>query len=295
MHQVHLVGSPSPLFDNLVITWHERFASFEHSPLDNLATALRQIHQQRPRCVVYCGHAAVSGWDFRANSKDDVAPIELLIDAVLAVGARLVFISSDRVFAGPKMFHEESDLVEEGPDDQLRSIEQSLLHRLPAENRPIVIRTHTFGWSEAGVSFAERLWNSLELCEPVDLDPFSFATPILASHLAELIPRCVQSKLDGTVHIAGAERTSPFRFAQELAAAAGFDRRLVRPSTMESQSEQRQVALRETSLACRRVRRELAMSLPLLRESIAAFVRQAESEYRDRIRRKGASALVDAA
>ena len=178
MHQVHLVGSPSPLFDNLVVTWHERVASFEHSSLDNLSTAVRQIHEQRPRCVVYCGQAAVSHWDACASSKDDIASIELLVDAVLAVGAPTIFISNDRVFAGPKMFHEESDPVEEGSDNQVRLVEQSLLNRLPAENRAIVIRTHTFGWSEEGVSFAEGLWNSLERREPVDLDPFSFATPV---------------------------------------------------------------------------------------------------------------------
>ena len=59
---------------------------------------------------------------------------------------------------------------------------------------------------------------------------------------------------------------------------------------MESQPDEPLGALRETSLASRRLRRELGMSLPLLRESIAAFVRQAECGYRDRIRRTGDTA-----
>ena len=89
--------------------------------------------------------------------------------------------------------------------------------------------------------------------------------------------------LTPSLHVGGAERTSPFRFAQELARTAGFDHRLVRSRAPEMVDGEPVTASYETSLGSRLVRRELSISLPLLRESISRFVEQATNGHREQI------------
>jgi dTDP-4-dehydrorhamnose reductase len=194
------------------------------------------------------------------------------------------------------MFHDE---CEPAGDDvqaqQLRAVEQAALTLDPDGRRVLVVRTNAIGWSASGESLVERIWRSLVAREPLELEASSFATPIVASDLAELLLRCCRTRARGVFHIGGAERTSPFRFAQELARAAGFDHRLVRPGTQETSDGEPVHGSCETSLGSRLVRRELDVSLPLLRESISRLVDQATNGYRDRLQHKVPSVCVKAA
>ena len=198
-------------------------------------------------------------------------------------GANLLVISSDAVFAGPKLFHDESEPVAgDGPCQHLHAVEQAAL-AFSDRTRVLVVRTNAIGWSRNGASFAERVWDVLERHERIEVDASSFATPVLAVDAAELLWCACRARLSGVIHIVGAERTSPYRFALELADAAGFDRRRVvvkENGAAESDSS----AHRETSLASRLVRRELGVSLPLLRETVKRFVEQAADGHRDLIR-----------
>jgi dTDP-4-dehydrorhamnose reductase len=297
MHHIHLVGCPSALFDNLTVSWQERLASFEISQFDPLGAIMDQIHSRRPQWVVYCGRAARSSWEASSdNYADDPTHIELLTRAVTQVDARLLLISSDRATAGPRMFHDENDPAGDDLQAQLlHAVEQAALRVDGERRRVLVVRTNAIGWSASGETFAERIWHSMEAREPVELDSSSFATPILASDLCELLLRCVRARLCGLLHIGGAERTSPFRFAQELARAAGFDHRLVRASAGEIRDGEAVVCTCETSMASRLVRRELNIPLPLLRESASRFIEQATGGFRDRLREVATVARAKAA
>jgi dTDP-4-dehydrorhamnose reductase len=194
------------------------------------------------------------------------------------------------------MFHDENEPAGEDLQAQLlRTLEQAALSLETDRRRVLVVRTNAIGWSISGDSFAERIWHSLEEREPVELDTSWFATPILASDLAELLLRCFRTRMYGLVHIGGAERTSPFRFAQELARAAGFEHWLVRAKAQEMVDGEPIVNTRETSLASRLVRRELNISLPLLRESVSRFVDQETDGYRDRLRDRAQCSVRKAA
>jgi dTDP-4-dehydrorhamnose reductase len=285
MHHIHLVGCTSALFESLYASWPGRLASFDASPLDSPRTAIEQIQARRPDWVVYCGRAARSSWEASSESNaDDSAQVEMFLRAVVEIDARLLLISSDRVLAGPRMFHDENEPAGiDAQAQQLHAVERAASADETNRRRVLVVRTNAIGWSATGESFAERIWRSLEAREPVQLDATSFATPILASDLAEILHRCLNSRLCGLLHIGGAERTSPFRFAQELARAAGFDPRLVCAKAQEAPAGEAVVSPCETSLGSRLVRRELDVALPLLRESISRFIEQATNGYRDRL------------
>ncbi|MEX2140376.1 MAG: sugar nucleotide-binding protein [Pirellulales bacterium] len=299
MYHVHVLGCASALFDNLC-SWRNRLATFEQSPLDCLPSAIERIRSARPEWVVYCGQAAASSWDepMRAhaiNRSDEASLVAQLAQLVTEAGARLAVISSDRVFAGPRMFHDESEPVGDAPHaDLLHSIEQAARAVDTATQRALIVRTNTFGWTLGGDSFAERIWRALEYGQSIELSATAFATPILASDLAELLLRCFRARLSGVVHIGGAERTNPIRFGQELAVAAGFDPQLVKARGVEPDDDNALLS-QETSLGSRLVRRELDVSLPLLRESVARFADQATNGYRHQLQSIPERTLVRAA
>lgn len=297
MHNIHLLGSPSALFDNLAMLWQDRLTSFEVSRLDSFESAINRIFERRPEWIVYCGRAAQSSWEATpASFVDDPSQIERLTRAAAETGAHLAVISSDRATAGPRMFHDENEPA--GTDllaQQLQGVEQAALAFDASRRHVLVVRTNAIGWSISGNSFAERIWRSLEAREPLELDSASYSTPILASDLAELLLRCFRQKLRGLLHIGGAERTSPFRFGQELTKAAGFDHRLVRAKTPEMVDGEPILSHCETSLGSQLVRRELGVSLPLLRESVSRLVEQATNGHRDRLRTGSTTALPCAA
>ena len=116
------------------------------------------------------------------------------------------------------------------------------------------------------------MWESLIEGSPATFDPHQHATPILASSLAELLLLAYRRGLRGRYHIAGAERTSAYRFAMELAAAFGL--RNADASTDEDPPpETERPHLFETSLATRRAQRELASPMPMLRRRVGLVCR----------------------
>jgi dTDP-4-dehydrorhamnose reductase len=120
-------------------------------------------------------------------------------------------------------------------------------------------------------------------------DPRRFATPILATDLADLAFLALRKRLSGVWHVAGAERVSQYRFAQELAAALGM-RDCPIAAGEEPPDPPSETA--ETSLDSRRASRALGRSMPALREGLTRFVEQATSGFRNRLR---GQLLADAA
>jgi dTDP-4-dehydrorhamnose reductase len=264
--------------------------NFTQTTLDDLPWALEKIRATKPEWVVYCGQAARSSWDeYDLSAAEEAARLAQITQAVAAADSRLAVVTSDRIFAGPRMFHDEGEPV--GADtaaQSLLAIEQAALTGDSDRRRVLVVRTHAFGWTIAGDSFAERIWHTLDCGQPIELSTNCFATPVVATDLADLLLRSVRARLHGVLHLGGAERTNPFRFAQELAIAAGFDLRLVRPRANEPDAADLDPSS-ETSLGSRLARRELDVSLPLLRETVGKFADQATNGYRNRLQGAEAS------
>jgi dTDP-4-dehydrorhamnose reductase len=297
MNCVQLIGHSAPLSDNLAVSLADYFDRVERTIPAAVEPTLDQIRLWRPSWVVYMGATAANSWEPATCEHDEPQFVGELARCCSEVGAQLTLISSDAAFVGPRLFHDESEApAADVCSQRIVTIEQAALAASDAARQPLIVRTHTFGWSAAGESFAERLWSDLSCGEPVEVDAASYATPILASDLANLLVRSHRAKLQGLLHIAGAERTSALRFAQELAAMAGFDRHLARPKAHQAELDQSQPPLlRESSLGSRLVRRELGVALPLLRVGLARFVEQATDGHCEQIRAAAMNTLTRAA
>jgi dTDP-4-dehydrorhamnose reductase len=267
--------------------------TFHWGPADPAAwTAV--IRRNCPHWIIHCGPMARSSWDVPEESPDaetEPQTCTLLGELAAELGSRLTVISTDAVFAGPRLFHAEPAAANSRtPFAQAVCRAEEALEATGA----LVVRTHTYGWSPAGAlpGFAERVWQTLIEDEATHFDPDRHATPILATDLAEFLRAAYHRGLEGCYHVAGAERTSAYRFAIELAAAFGLSSA---PSVDEAPARCVDSSrLNETSLSTSRARRELGRAMPMLREGLDSFAQQARDGFRARLQGSAPRTVVTA-
>jgi dTDP-4-dehydrorhamnose reductase len=181
----------------------------------------------------------------------------------------LIALSSDVVFSGPKMFHDEAAATTSAHPAAAAVLqwEQTLL-----AGGALVARTCAYGWAPAGAQpgLVERIVHALRAGQPAPVDGQRFATPIFAADLAPLLLQAARRNLTGLYHLSGTERASTFRLANGLASLLGVslsrtvDGQPCRPGDASW--------LVETSLGSRRARRALDLPLPMLAEGLGRFV-----------------------
>jgi dTDP-4-dehydrorhamnose reductase len=244
----------------------------------------RLIRETRPHWIIHCGPFARGSWDLAEHSpcaREERAVCRALADASQRTGAQLTVISTDVVFAGPRMFHDE-----QSPATSRHPFARAAIavERTLAASGALVVRTHAYGWSarEEDLSFAERVWLALAEGVPCPTNPHACATPILAADLAEMLWLAYRRELSGLYHIAGAERISACRFADELASLAGLSVANV-PTQPGLPASSAAEDLQETSLNTRRAHRDLAHPMPMLREGLIRFVAQIQDGTRARL------------
>ena len=240
------------------------------------------LQQTRASHVIFCGAAARSTWEPAAKAAFDNSVAETWAVAAAQEALHFTMISSDAVFTGSWMFHDEvsSAVCTSAEATQIRNIETRVRN---ACEKSLIVRTNAFGWSPAGPKgWLESLLSGLENQRAIELDPICHATPILASDLADYLGPALDDELTGVFHIAGAERVSPHQFAKQLASAfelgaptARTIRELVTCPTGFGRGE--------TSLQSRRFRSEYECAMPLLSEGLSRLVEQHANGYHEQL------------
>ncbi len=250
----------------------------------------------QPHWIIHCGPLVAAAWDSPPQSElaDEQPRVAAeLADLAVRCSARLTVLSSDTVFTGPRMFHDEASQARATCPQAVQAL--AMEHAL-AERDALVVRTHAYGWSpvEALAGFAERAFDAVSLCESADADGYRHATPILATDLADRLLRAFELRLAGLYHVAGAERTSPFRFVHQMASVFGLAVPRHWTSASVAPSDR---CHRETSLSSKRARRMFETQMPLLGDGLQRFAEQRHNGWRARARVVGPprSALETAA
>lgn len=253
-------------------------AMLERGTTDEIRHCLQQT---RATHVIFCGSAARSFWEPAGHGFEN-SDAELWANAAAHEKRHFTMISSDAVFTGPWMFHEEScsATCPSAEATEIRHIEARVREACEGS---LVVRTNAFGWSPAGShGWLETILTGLENNRPLELDPINHATPILASDLADYLEPALDDELTGVFHIAGAERVSPHQFARQLASAFEFGSPATR-TIRELSARPTGFGRGETSLQTRRFRNEYDCAMPLLSEGLSRLVEQHRSGYRDRL------------
>jgi len=247
----------------------------------NALTVRDWIARIQPKWVIYSSGPARSNWSESAATIDVpqmLADARSWITEAAAAGCRLTVISSDAVFTGPWMFHDErsrcwcpSDLA-----CAIRKVEQCALDECP---KSLVVRTNVFGWSP-GNGWLEQILEGLEQQAECHCDAFRYATPILATDLAALVWQAMSQGLSGLYHLAGAERVSPAQFVQRLAAHFGLPApRFASKSSLSDRPEG--FGRGETSLQSLQIRKALGAAVPMLCEGLDKLAQQADNGHRE--------------
>ncbi len=291
-----IVGVETVVGANLAASWSEQerviglsassgisLAGCERTSLERTsAEGIRQCLQQtRATHVIFCGAAARSTWEPAGPS---FANTDTELWAAAAAQAELHFtmISSDAVFTGPWMFHDESCVA------LCDSVEATEIRRIETRVREVcakslIVRTNAFGWSPSGEQgWLESVLSALENNRALELDPICHGTPILASDLADYLAPALEDELTGVFHIAGAERVSPYQFAKQLASAFELGTPASR-TIRELAARPTGFGRGEASLQTRRFRAEYDCSMPMLSEGLARLAEQHRSGGRDRL------------
>ncbi len=272
----------------LGISWDARsaFDSFAvaHVRRGDVDSLNRLSREFGPSWILHCGSLSASSWDLpAANPAWEQEPpiVRTLVDCAQAQAAQLTVVLTDGVFAGPRMFHDESSTA---TSDHPAAAHALAVEQILAETTALIVRTHAYGWAPATgePGTAERFWQALSTGAAASTDGRRYATPILCSDLANLLDRAQRLKLQGLLHLTGAERTSPFRMACEMAVAFGLPAPRSRLGFVDSPLDETD-GMGETSLNSRRARRSLESPMPMLREGLQRFAEQARSGWRDRL------------
>jgi dTDP-4-dehydrorhamnose reductase len=268
------------------------------------------IRRESPCWIVHCGPLARSSWEVLPEIPDGTREGRFwaaLARLAARLEARLTVLTTDAVFAGPRMFH-----AEDSPATGCRPLGRAAIEAercLKGLAHVLLVRTHAYGWGPPGEEDGpvERIWNSLVGGGRQPLEVDRHATPILAAELAELLAEACRCRLTGLCHMAGAERVTPHQFARQLARAFGIaadfpaaspgekgDRRLLCEAPGGPLRQKVPVPLSpagpldETSLDTARARQWLGRPMPMLREGLDRLVQQARNGYRSRLRACGA-------
>ena len=271
-----------------VTTWHpeRKFDIANCDALDPADAPRTAILKSSPDWILYCGPTARSSWEPTTKSTISDSIVEhaaAWAAAATELEARFLMVSSDAVFSGPWMFHDEESIGECSSLEAItiRAAEEGVLEVAP---NATIVRTNVFGWSAdpENHGWIENLLEEVETKRIVEQDAIRHATPILATDFAAIIERACLEEVSGIFHIAGAERVNPLKFTQRL--ADQFDLRwlAVRKETVLMEPP-KDFASGETSLQTKRIRKELCVAMPLLSEGLKGLFEQTENGYRDRL------------
>lgn len=207
--------------------------------------------------LIVCGDAAVSSWD---ADVDQIAQDTLLLPDFVHIATdadvRVIYISSDSVFEGPWVFHDDSSshFSSSKLTSEIRAAEELVLHN----PKNLVVRTNAI--TESPESFVAHLRDSFQKRIRLELPANQFATPLAASRLAILLDHVLLTPASGVIHVAGAERLSPWTFATHLACSEGADQHLLTPLLTTPPCER--------SLRCTRARQEFQLRMPTLSQTM---------------------------
>ncbi|MEZ6045564.1 MAG: sugar nucleotide-binding protein [Planctomycetaceae bacterium] len=197
-------------------------------------------------------------------------------DAAAKAGCRFTALTSGALFTGPWMFHtEDSHCYCDSPEAaNLRTMEEAIQSACPAAT---IIRTHVFGWTpdELPAQSIDMVIDKLEAGEPFAGN--SFASPILAEQLAEILVRIDQVGLTGLYHIGSAERCNPQQFAAHVAREFGLDSPEVEPVGIITYRPS-DYGQGETSLHCSKLRKLLGIGFPLVSDGIRLLALKREKQ-----------------
>jgi dTDP-4-dehydrorhamnose reductase len=251
--------------------------SLEHPSAGSVALDVRDGAAVR-RCVEACRPdiiylpASLTHVDYCETHTEEsfatnVDGVRHVAAAAGSLRARIVYFSSDYVFAGNAGPYSEADPV--GPLS-VYGKHKVLAERALPEDSLVVRTTVVYGRERQGKNFVCRLRELLAAGQEVRVPEDQMGNPTYAPNLARAAAALARAGARGIYHVAGPDRASRYQFALEVARAFALKSEYLRPVTS---SELRQPAPRPLSAGMKVTKAQAELSFPLLgiREGLIAL------------------------
>jgi len=194
------------------------------------------VMEQQPQAIINC--AAYTDVDGAEEDPESAMRVNgeaagHIAAAAQAVGARVVYLSTDYVFDGTKgVPYGESD-----PPNPLSAYGRSKLAgeqaTVAANERHFVVRS-SWLFGAHGRNFVDTMLGLGQELGEVVVVRDQVGCPTYTGHLAEALVRLADTRAYGVHHIAAAGHCSWYEFAQEIFRQAGIDCRVLSCTTEET-------------------------------------------------------------
>lgn len=220
------------------------------------------------RCEVNKEHA----WKVNAEGTRNIAK------TCNRVGAKIVYVSTDYVFAGGKELFTEEDKPSPVNYYGLTKLEGERYVTDICEDYVIVRTSVLYGWHPWKPNFAKWVIESLREAKRIRVVNDHYNSPTLAENLAEVILEVIDRGLKGLYHTGGRERINRFNFALKIAETFDLDSRLIKPIKMSELGAWVAKRPRDSSLCVDKIQKEVKTKLLNVKEGL----RKMEEEVKDK-------------
>ena len=235
--------------------------------------ALRRVVDGfRPSVIIHCASLAnvdACESDPELSERLNVACTGRIADALGGADTHLVYISTDSVYGGTKGRYSEEDAAR-----PLNVYGRTKWEgERPVLKKPggLVLRTNLFGWNiQDKKSLGE--WILGELAAGRSIGGFRDAvfSTIYTMELARVIDVAIRRKLTGLYNCGSSDSCSKYEFALKIADRFGFDRRLIRPISIDD-FEFRARRGKDLSFSTKKIEEALEYRMPGIDQSVDAF------------------------
>ena len=210
-----------------------------HLDLTDVETVQATCRAFRPDVVVHA--AALSDVDACERHPNDAYDVnvrgtEAIAQAAVAVGARLIYISTDQVYDGVKGHYDEADVPQPLMVYGRTKLEGE--HRATAICRDTVILRIAllYGWGvPSRLNFVDRLIDQLQTGQEAALFIDQYRTPLYVVQAAEAIGRLIEApEVRKTFNLGGGERINRYVFGLKLCEVFDLPKALLKPVEMSS-------------------------------------------------------------
>ncbi len=161
----------------------------------------------------------------------NVLGIKNVVLAANAVGARVIYFSSDYIFDGKSGPYDETETANPISEYGRQKLESEHYITLYSNNYLIIRTTVIYGWEHQGKNFVFRLIQSLQEGRPVNVPVDQVGSPTYAGHLAKASIEMASQTDVNLLNIAGRDCISRYDFARRTAKIFGLNEKLILPIT----------------------------------------------------------------
>jgi dTDP-4-dehydrorhamnose reductase len=236
----HVCRKARRFFGEVYATFHSRRCetagvSFHALDLRRGPEVAELLDEVKPRIIIHT--AAIANEDAQERLQAvNVEGTEHLVRYCEAHGAYLVHISTDLVFDGMKGRYCETDAVNPRgryPASKLAAEEIVVKSGIPASILRISIN---YGWTPTRSSFGEWILGEVAAGRRVPLFVDQYRSPLYLDNCAEAIVEVAQRRLEGIIHLGGADRITRFEFGLRMSEVFGFSPDMLKGTGMSELS-----------------------------------------------------------